>query len=186
MRARQCAFFLFDVQPLGVDSARMRGLWQKTKELFATVVEKVRPVALKIGRAIEPALAPLRRIRRIEDFPLPVRRAFYAAPLFVQWIVGITWDPDAGAVKTARRSMALTAVFFAAVAVIVLVFSSFEYFLPRFYYPIGIGLVVVHGIAALGYVGGSIWIAVREWQGHAIELPFLDRFADRLEKIAGA
>ncbi len=164
----------------------MRRLWQKAKDLVRIGWEKSRPVLAAAAKAVAPILAPIRRIRNIEDLPLPARRAFYALPLFVQWIIGITWDPDEKAVKSARRSMALTAVFFAAVAVIAVVFSSFEYFLPRFYYPIGIGLVVVHGLAVSAYVGGSIWIAVREWQGRAVELPVLDRFADRMEKIAGA
>lgn len=113
------------------------------------------------------------------------RAAFYQLPLFVQWILGITFEPTESGQRAARRGLVLGVGFLSGLAGLYLFESLMTSLIPATTYVVAWIAVVLHGLLAIAYVFGSLALAVQTYRGQELPVARLDDFGLRLEEWAG-
>jgi len=122
---------------------------------------------------------------RLERIPEKYRRVFYALPLFVQWIIGITFERSEKAMATARRSMGFFLLYITAMLTVQLTLALVFSFVPSTDYVLSWIAFVVQGIFGLGYLAGSIYLGYCEWaEKSAAGFGIVDKIALRFEQLA--
>lgn len=114
--------------------------------------------------------------------PAKARRVFYALPLFVQWIVGLTWEEDAEQLRPARRAMVLGLCFLVGISTIYVLRQTMAYlFSGSLDYYVGWVVFVLHVTIAGAYWLGSLFVIVMEVTGGG-RGAWLDALADAFER----
>jgi len=118
-------------------------------------------------------------------FNASIRGSFYSLPLFINWILGLTWEKDETALRAARRGMILSLAFLFICGLIFTARALFLTFLPQNEYEIYYAALFLHAPFALLYPIFSLYLAIREALGRSQEIGFLDRAAAKFEHFAG-
>ena len=121
----------------------------------------------------------------LEKIPANIRAAFYQAPLFIHWIIALSWETNPDTLRAARRSM-LISIFF--LVEITLLYVGTEFVLgliPGLKIAIQYTLFLVHACSSLIYVLFSLFLAVKEYMSQPQALPRLDQAVNKFEEIAG-
>lgn len=114
--------------------------------------------------------------------PEKLRRVFYVLPLFIQWIVGLTWEDEAETRRPARRAMVLGLCFLLGIAVLDLFRETVAYlFSGGLDYYVGWVVFVLHFALAVGYWLGSLYLIALELLNRSGS-GWLDSLADALER----
>lgn len=121
----------------------------------------------------------------LSRLPLRLRRAFYALPLFVNWIIGIVWEEDQAAVRASARSMVLLFLFLAVCGLFYVALPFIHSFLGSYEWGAQYVLFVLHTLLVILYLGVSLFLAYREFKENSMPEMMLDRWAGRIERLAG-
>lgn len=115
--------------------------------------------------------------------PLQYRCFFYALPLFLQWIIGITWDKDEQAIAISRRSMTLSVFYIVLIATIFSMQELMFFLLPDQEYVIRWVSLIGHSFFTLSYLILSLTMAISALLNRFNAASFLDAAAMRLERL---
>jgi hypothetical protein len=119
---------------------------------------------------------------RILSIPLHIRRVLYTGPFFVLWVIGYTVETSATELRAAGRGLVTLIGFVASHAVILFVRELIRAFtLPA--YPVEFTFFLLKSLIGLGYLGLTVWIAVREYRNQETTLPFIDRLALHIDSV---
>lgn len=123
------------------------------------------------------------------EIPVQIRAGVYLLPLFLQWLIPLTWERTERAHRAGMRGFALFVLFCLGMATL--------YTLALFFpgegaagYAAGWVVFGVHTLIALAYAAASILLAQAEFRSSGAENPrvasalerFLDSTAIRLER----
>ncbi len=119
-----------------------------------------------------------------DRIPLRVRAAVYQAPLLIQWIIPLTWEKDADALRPGRRGLALFLTLLVALAALYVLRGLVPDLNPGFVFVVDWVEFTLHSLIGLGYLAGSALLSYREYVGQPLNVAILDRIADRFENLA--
>ncbi len=116
----------------------------------------------------------LKNLFDLRLIPVTYRKGFYLLPLFIQWLVGITFETEESPVRASRRAMALFLLFLSSTVSLFLFLEFLAALFPGgipFYRYLGFFLQSLIGLSYLLY---SLFLSYGEFTGREIEARFLD------------
>jgi hypothetical protein len=119
-------------------------------------------------------------------FPVPsarVRACIYSLPLFIAWIVPLTWENDERLVRSGRRSLALFLCYGVCIAATYVLSGILQLFIPNPGYLVDLFFFLACSLAGLGYVGLSGYLAYFEYRDRSLPGNLLDRIGHRFERL---
>ena len=125
------------------------------------------------------------------SIPTHVRAACYSLPLFIGWIVPLTWEKEERLVRAGRRALALLLVYAAGIIATYLLSGLIQLFIADPGYVVALIFFILRTTFGLAYVVASFFLAYLEFRqtGDAQDaaqgglLAFLERVANRFEKL---
>lgn len=119
-----------------------------------------------------------------------MRAAIYSLPLFIQWIVGITWETSGFPLRAARRGLALFLIFLLVAALAFGAHGFVRYFSETANRISAYVYFGINAINSLTYLLLSLTLAFREWRRTAdtenAPVRILDKITDRFEKAVSS
>lgn len=128
----------------------------------------------------------------LSAIPAKIRAVFYSLPLFIGWIVPLTWENDSRLIRVGRRALALLLIYVAGIMATYLLSGLIQLFIANPGYVVALLFFILRTIFGLGYVIASLWLAYTEYRGAILEeenvsarsvLDLLDRVANRFEEL---
>lgn len=102
----------------------------------------------------------------------------------IQWIIPLTWEKDADALRPGRRGLALFLTLVVALAGLYVLRGLVPDLSPGFVFVVDWVEFALHSLIGLGYLFGSALLSYREYAGQPLNVVVLDRIADRFENLA--
>lgn len=126
----------------------------------------------------------------IQTFPtlpyrMEVRSAFYVLPLFVTWLIGVTYEKNGTAYQSAKRGMVLFYLFVFFMALIYIISNLLTGLAPNSRIVAGLLSFSLHSIIAIIYIFLSLFLAFMELRKKNIQISFLDKIAAKIETYLG-
>lgn len=148
---------------------------------------------MSLPETITARIGELRQHVRLDAVAPRIRAAIYSLPLFVLWIVPLTWEQSDRLVQSGRRALALFLLYGAAIGATYLLSGLLQlFFLPN----AAMSLIwfILRTLFGALYVGASLWLAVQEFRAGDAEsardtvggsgvASFLERGANRFERL---
>ncbi|MCR9143562.1 MAG: hypothetical protein NXI24_15045 [bacterium] len=129
---------------------------------------------------------------KLSAVPARIRAALYSLPLFIGWIVPLTWEDDARMIQAGRRALAMLLLYAAGIFATYLLSGLIQLFVADPGYVVSLIFFILRTLFGLVYVFASLWLAYLEFArgdagsdagaGNPV-LEFLDRVANRFEKL---
>lgn len=129
---------------------------------------------------------------RLSAIPVPIRAAAYSLPLFIGWIIPLTWEDDARLIRAGRRALAALLLYVAGIGATYLLSGLIQLVVVNPGYVVNLLFFILRAGSGLAYLFFSLWMAYAEYQGRPLDsrsvyeksaVVFLDRSADKFEKI---
>lgn len=147
---------------------------------------------MSITETITARIAGFRQRVRLDAVPVRVRAAAYSLPLFVLWIVPLSWESSERLVQSGRRALALFLLYGASIGVTYLLSGLLQLFIqPNA--TLSLIWFLLRTLFGALYVLISLMLAVQEYRaGDAASAGditgfglarFLERGANRFERL---
>lgn len=111
------------------------------------------------------------------------RAALYSLPLFIHWIIGITFEKQPIAYQAARRSMFLSLAFLALTGVFYFTHGFIRYFSGTAEFISSFLFFILQTMNVLVYIGISTWQAFNAFKGETPPIPEIEKKGIQLESF---
>ncbi len=127
----------------------------------------------------------------LSRIPTHVRAACYSLPLFIGWIVPLTWEKEERLVRAGRRALALLLLYAAGIIATYLLSGLIQLFVADPGYVVALIFFILRTGFGLAYVVASFFLAYLEFRqtgdaqadANGALFVFLERVANRFEKL---
>jgi hypothetical protein len=130
----------------------------------------------------------------LSAIPARIRAACYSLPLFIGWIVPLTWENDGRMIRAGRRALALLLLYAAGIFATYVLSGFIQLFVADPGYVVALIFFILRTGLGLAYLTASFALAYAEFRRPASAnetdanfglagAAFLDRVANRFEKL---